>query len=295
MTAQRSEGKYLLLPLAAAIIWGLAFVFQRDVTRYLGTFSFGTARFLLGAFSQLSVILIRQRRPGAVRLSLKDAPGGCVVGAALFIASALQQEGLRYMGAGQGAFLSALYVVLVPVIGLIFGNRVSVLHWAALGLSVPALYLLCVTEGGFTFNGAVLLELGSAVFWALQILSTDHFGRKRDSTCLCFFEFLSCGIFYLIALLITETPTLQGYLDALPAILYVGIMSTAVAFTLQTIGQKHTNPAHAALLLSLESVFSVLGGAALLGEKMTVAGYIGCVLMLGAVLLSQFSGGKRNA
>lgn len=277
----------MLILLLTAAIWGFAFAAQREASKYLAPFSFGAARFLLGAAALYPISRIRDKKQGLRPISGRDCLLGAVVGAVLFIASTLQQIGIGLTSAGQAGFLSTMYVVLVPVIGAFFGRRTGRTTWLALLLSVPALYLLCMKDEGFSLGEGDAWVLSSAIFWAAHILVTDRFVKTSDPTHLCVAQFLACGLLNLIAALLFEHTPVSALISALVPILYVGVCSTAVAYTLQAVGQRDAKPAHAALVLSMESVFSVVGGALLLGERMGGGALIGCALMLTAVILSQ--------
>lgn len=291
---KKNETGTLLVLLLTAMIWGLAFVAQRDIADRIPPLTLGAVRFLISAVVLYPISRIQNKKSHETPLSVQDFKGGCIVGLMLFTATFLQQIGLQCTEAGKAGFLSALYVVLVPVIGILFKRKTSLNTWIALILSVPALYLLCRMENGFSLAQGDLWVLSSSVFWALHILCTDRFAKQIPVLRLCFIQSLTAGCIYTVCALCFESPTPAVLQDTLFPVLYVGIMSTAVAYTLQSIGQKHSQPAHAAIVMSTESVFSVLGGALILGERMSVFGYIGCALMFAAVLISQLGGGKNN-
>ncbi len=292
-TGRLREFRAILILLLTAGIWGFAFAAQRQASFYLSPFTFGASRFLMGAAALYLFVLPKDKKNGK-SFTKTEWRNGAVVGAVLFAAATLQQIGIGLTSAGQAGFLSALYVVLVPVIGLLFGRKTNGATWLALLLAVPALYLLCMTDGGFHVSIGDAWLLSSAVFWALHILFTDRFVRGTDPLHLCVVQFFVCGVLNLACALLFETTSVENMRKALWAVLYVGLMSTAVAYTLQAIGQRDAKPAHAALVLSTESVFSVIAGALLLGERMTTPAYFGCVLMFAAVVLSQLRSAKEE-
>ena len=293
-TGRLREIRAIFILLLTAGIWGFAFAAQRQASLYLSPFTFGAARFLMGAAALYLFVLPKDKKSGK-RFTKKEWINGAIVGAALFAAATLQQIGIGMTSAGQAGFLSALYVVLVPIIGLLFGRKTNGATWLALLLAVPALYLLCMTDGGFVLSVGDAWLLSSAVFWALHILFTDRFVQGADPLHLCVSQFLFCGVLNLVCALLFETTTAENMQNAFLSVLYVGLMSTAVAYTLQAIGQRDAKPAHAALVLSMESVFSVIAGALLLGERMTTPAYFGCALMFAAVVLSQLKSAKEES
>lgn len=285
---KKRELRALLLLLLCSAIWGFAFAAQREASRFLQPFTFGAARFYLGAAALLPLVLSRDKKSGREKLSRKDFVAGSIVGCALFLGSTLQQKGVSLTSAGQAGFLTTLYVVFVPVVGIFFGRKTGLKTWLALLLSVPALYLLCMTDEGFHIREGDAWVLLSVIFWTAHILITDHFVLKCDPLHLCVAQFFVCGCLNLVCSLIFEPGNFQNLASAILPVLYVGVMSTGVAYTLQAVGQRDAKPAHAALVMSMESVFSVIAGALILGETLSGRAYIGCALMLTAVILSQF-------
>lgn len=279
----RGAGMLLL----TAAIWGFAMAAQREGAKYLSPFTFNACRFLLGGLVLLPLMLRENKKTGSP-LSGREAWKGALVGLVLFTASFLQQMGVGDAGAGKAGFLTALYVVLVPVLGVFLGKKTGLTTWLALLLALPALYLLCVGEGeAFSLAPSDSLILLGAFFWAGHILLTDRFAATISALKLCTVQFFSAAVFNFICALVWETVTLENLLHGLWPVAYCGLLSTALGYTLQTIGQKRCRPAFAALILSLESVFCVISGALLLGERMSARGYIGCALMLLAVVLAQ--------
>ena len=283
----KRELRSALLLFLTAAIWGFAMAAQREGSRYLSPFAFNACRFTLGALVTLPLAR-RESKRAAAPWSRGTVLAGAALGAALFLASLLQQSSVGEAGAGKAGFLTALYVVLVPVIGSFFGKKTGRAAWLALGLALPALYLLCVPPGeGLSLAGADAVLLLGSVVWACHILLTDHFVASYSPLKLCLGQFAAGAALNWACALAFETVSGEGLLAALVPVLYTGVFSTGVGYLLQTIGQKGCRPAFAALILSLESVFCVVAGALLLGEKMDARGYAGCALMLLAVLLAQ--------
>ncbi len=283
-----------LLLLLGAVIWGAAFAAQRMGMDHVGPFTFTGVRMLLAG-----IVMI----PAAALLGKKDRQaeetpqrkrdqriGGLLCGLFLFVASSLQQVGLVHTSAGKAGFLTALYVVLVPVAGwLLFRKQPGKVIWAGVGLAVVALYLLCVPASGFHVEQGDALLIGCAVCFTGQILCVDAYAPKVNVYKLARDEFLITGGLSMIIALAAEQISPEGIKEALFPILYTGIMSGAVGYTLQIVGQRDVNPTVASLLMCMESVFAVLTGAILLGERMTVREGIGSVLMFTAVILAQLS------
>lgn len=285
-----------------AVIWGFAMAAQRHGSRFLSPFSFNACRFILGGLAMLPLAIGEHRKtilpsqgPRPI-FTKKEIGAGCAAGAVLFIASFLQQMGVGDAGAGKAGFLTALYVVLVPVLGIFLKKKTAVTTWLSLLLALPALYLLCVKKGeGFHLAPADSLVLLGAFFWAGHILLTDYFVQQVSPVKLCTVQFLAGAIPNLLCAAFFEQFSFHNLYQALWAVCYCGLLSTAVGYVLQTMGQQRCPPAYAALILSLESVFCVIAGALLLQERMDERGYLGCLLMLLAVLLAQLKDLKRPA
>ena len=283
-----------LLLLLGSVIWGAAFAVQRMGMDYVGPFTFTGVRMLLAGIVMIpaSVIIGKKTNRGERSAEQKrdQRKGGLLCGLFLFVASCLQQVGLVYTSAGKAGFLTALYVVLVPVAGwLLFRKQPGKVIWAGVGLAVAALYLLCIPAGGFQLERGDALVLGCAVCFTGQILCIDKYAPKVNVLRLARDEFLITGALSMIVAAASEQISAEGIRQALIPILYAGIMSGAVGYTLQIIGQRDVNPAVASLLMCLESVFAVLTGAVLLGERMTTRETVGSILMFSAVILAQLS------
>ena len=282
-----------LLLLLGSAIWGAAFVAQRVGMDHLGPFSFNGIRMLLAGIVMTPVAAFIDRKKGPdVRPDPKmQRKAGLLCGVLLFVASSLQQMGLVTTTAGKAGFITALYVVLVPVAAwLLLKKNPGRVIWLGVALAVVALWLLCMPAGGgFTLQSGDLLILGCAVAFTGQILCVDHYAPKVSGVKMARDEFLVTGALSLLIAVFTETITWEGIRGALIPILYAGLMSGAVAYTLQIVGQRDTDPTVASLIMCLEAVFATLTGALILGEKMTVRETVGCVLMFVAVVLAQLS------
>ena len=288
--------RQVVFPILAAFIWGTAFVAQDLCADSIGAFAFNATRYFIAVLALLVVILIsdkvKKNKPTLTAQEKKAANkqlwlGGLCCGAALAIASNFQQAGLvAGTDAGKAGFITALYVVLVPVFGLFFKRTVSLPTWIAVVLSVVALYLLCI-KGDFSLAPGDLLVLVCAVCFAVHILVIDHFTAYCDGVKLSCLQFLFAGIISTICMFIFEDVDFAAILSCALPLLYVGIFSCGVGYTLQILAQKDSNPTVVTILLSLESVFAVIAGAIILKQQMTVREYIGCAIMFAAVILAQ--------
>jgi len=284
-----------ILLLTTAVIWGFAFVAQRVGMDFVGPFTFNGVRFALGALSLTPLLLMRRKHRDIVRNALPRSTvktaigGGVIAGTALFLGASLQQVGLVYTTAGKAGFITGLYVVIVPILGLFWKQRPDTGTWIGACLAAVGLYLLSVTEA-FTIDSGDVLELIGAFFWAGHVLILGWLSPRIDVLFIAFFQYITCSILSLIIAGFTEAITLTGLTQAAVPILYGGICSVGVAYTLQVVAQKDAHPAHAAILLSLESVFAAIGGWMLLGETLSFRGLCGCALMLTGMLLSQLQG-----
>lgn len=291
-----NQMRQVVFPILAAFIWGTAFVAQDLCADSIGTFAFNATRYFIAVLALLVVILIsdkvKKNKPTLTAQEKKAANkqlwlGGLCCGAALAIASNFQQAGLvAGTDAGKAGFITALYVVLVPVFGLFFKRKVSLPTWIAVVLSVVALYLLCI-KGDFSLAPGDLLVLVCAVCFAVHILVIDHFTAYCDGVKLSCLQFLFAGIISTICMFIFEDVDFAAILSCALPLLYVGIFSCGVGYTLQILAQKDSNPTVVTILLSLESVFAVIAGAIILKQQMTVREYIGCAIMFAAVILAQ--------
>ena len=285
-----------LLLLLGSMIWGAAFVAQRVGMDHVGPFTFNGIRMLLAWLVMIPVTVLMEHKnkntPGYTAPDPKDQRlSGVICGALLFIATSLQQMGLVSTTAGKAGFITALYVVLVPVAAwFLFRKNPGKVIWLGVLIAVGALWLLCMpADGGFVLQSGDLLVLGCAVCFTFQILCVDHYAARVSGVKLARDEFLVTGGLSMLIAVATEPISWEGVREALIPILYAGIMSGAVGYTLQVLGQRDTDPTVASLLMCMEAVFAVLTGVLLIGEKMTVREAVGCVLMFCAVILAQLS------
>ncbi len=291
MNSQKIPLKNFLCLLLAATIWGIAFVAQSVGMEHVGPFTFNGIRSLIGAAVLIPVLFILNR-PGntstaASRFQNRDLwIGGLVCGVALFAASNFQQFGIQYTSVGKAGFITACYIIIVPIIGLFLKKKCSPFIWAAVVMALVGLYLLCITDG-FSIGRGDLLVLACAFLFSLHILAIDHFSPRTDGVKLSCIQFLVCGILSTILALFLEHPQLSSIFAVWLPILYAGVMSCGVAYTLQIVGQKNVNPTVASLILSLESCISVLAGWLLLGQKLSAKELLGCVVMFAAIVLAQ--------
>lgn len=282
-----------IMLLIGALIWGTAFAAQRMVSDTVEPLTFNAVRSFIAAAVLIPVsILFRDRSAGErTPQQKKDARktllcGGLLCGVFLCAAVTLQQLGITYTSAGKAGFITALYIVLVPLIGIFLKKRVTVGAWIAVAVAAVGLYLLCVTEEFTIAKGDIYVML-CALFFSLHILCIDHFSPRVNGVLLSGIQFLVVGIICVVLAFIFETPNMAAILSSWAPTLYVAIMSSGVAYTLQILAQKDTSPVVASLLMSLESVFAVLSGWILLHESLSVQERWGCVLMFAAVILAQ--------
>lgn len=303
MKLKKSLGSLALL--LAAVIWGFAFVAQSSGAEKLPAFTINTLRsFVAFAFLSLIIGIISIKNKSIIpkdRTSLKSLMiGGISCGVALFVATGFQQYGIgiyppEAASSGRSGFITALYVILVPLVSAIFlKKRVPVAVWLGVALSIGGLYLLCFGNG---IDGVYLGDLiifFCALSFCGHILVVDHFVAKSNGILLSAIQFFTVGVLSLITSLILESVSIAEILDALLPILYLGIMSSGIAYTLQIVGQKHTDPTVATILMSLESVFAVLGGWLIRNEKLSALQLTGCALVFAAILLAQIPEFKKN-
>ncbi len=296
-SARRTRANLLLLLCAA--IWGFAFVAQ-VVGAHVGAFTFNATRFALGAVSLLPVVAVLDRRGGVTaaegfaRWRATLGPGA-LCGVFLATASTLQQKGIESTTAGNAAFVTGLYVVMVPLVGVLLGHRVTRTIWVGVSLAVVGLYLLTMTGGIARMNPGDVLCLIGTVFWTSHILAVGRFARRHDPLRLSVVQFAACSAYCAVGALATEPAAFSGLETAVIPLLYAGVVSVGIAYTLQVVGQQDALASHAALIMSLETVFGAIGGALLLGERMAPVGYAGAGLMLLGILLSQLEPRRRDA
>ena len=289
----------------AAFIWGVAFVAQSVGMDYVGPFTFNGCRFLLGGLVLTPFAWLRNRQQeesAAFQTKTLEEQrqyrkttivGGLCCGVAICIASSFQQIGMLYTSVGKAGFITALYIVLVPVVGIFMKKKVSSTVWAGVVLASIGVYFLCITES-FSINYGDILIFICAVCFTFHILIIDHFAPKADGVALSCIQFWFSGIVCMGIALCQESPEVASILQAMVPILYAGIMSCGVAYTLQILGQKNMKPAVASLILSSESVISVLAGWVFLNEVLTGRQFFGCALVFVAVILAQLPGKSED-
>lgn len=280
-----------LLLLATAAIWGFAFVAQRVGMDHIGPFLFNGIRFSLGALVLLPLAfrwapLAREQRGTVLR-------AGIVAGVVLFAAAGLQQIGLVYTTAGNAGFITGLYVVMVPLLGIVRKQSVGPLRWVAVVLAIAGLYLLSVQKG-FSVNPGDLFVMGSAFFFALHVQVIDHVSRRHSALWFSLTQYIVVALISLVAGVLFEPFSFASIGNAAVPILYGGIGSISIAYTLQVVAQRRAAPSHAAILLSLEGTFAAIGGWLMLSEILTPRAIVGCALLLFGMILSQVAGLRRR-
>ena len=283
--------KNALILALTAFIWGTAFVAQSVGMDYLGPFTFNGVRNFIGGIALLPCIILLQKIEGRTKEKINGTRkdlfiGGTACGLCLFVASSLQQIGLQYTSTGKAGFITAFYIVLVPVLGVFLRKKIGWKVWAAVMLAVAGLYFLCITERLSIGKGDILIFICALIF-AFHIIIIDYFSPRVDGVKMSCIQFFICGIASLIPMFVLEEPTVNGIILSMGPLLYAGVLSSGVAYTLQIIGQKNMNPAIASLILSLESCFAVLAGWIVLGQKLSVRESVGCMLMFAAIILAQ--------
>lgn len=318
---KKTSWKSPMLLLLTAVIWGVAFVAQSVGMDYVGGFTFNCVRSVIGGIVLIPCIFFLDKvrgnsdaekeaanknrknalnKSGAAKSDAKKAEqktlliGGICCGIALCVASNLQQFGIKYTTVGKAGFITAMYIIIVPLMGIFMKKMVGLKIWISVLLAVAGLYLLCITEG-FSLGFGDILVLLCAVCFAVHILVIDYFSPKVDGVRMSCIQFLVSGFLSGICMLIFEQPSFGAICQAWMPILYAGVLSCGVAYTLQIVGQKDMDPTVASLILSLESVISVLAGWVLLGQKLSAKELFGCVLMFAAIILAQLPDRKADA
>ena len=302
---KKMTGKNTLMLFLTAFIWGSAFVAQSVGMDYVGPFTFSCVRSFIGGILLIPCIWFldqwRAKNAGteggkkAVSKEEKkmELLGGICCGLALCVATNLQQIGMQYTTVGKAGFITALYIVLVPIFGIFLKKKVEARIWVSVMISVVGLYLLCITDKLVLGKGDTLVLLCAVVF-TIHILVIDYFSPKADGVRIACIQFFITGILSAIPMFLFETPRLSDIFAAAVPVLYAGVLSSGVAYTLQIVAQKDADPTVASLILSLESVFSVLGGWMILGQKLSIREIAGCILMFSAIILAQLPGKPEN-
>lgn len=279
-----------LLLLLTATIWGTAFVAQSVGMDHVGPFTFICVRYWIGGLFLLPCIRLLDRvvgRPAAAAPENRRVHliGGVCCGAALFVASVLQQLGIQRTSVGKAGFLTALYILIVPLLGLFVGKRVSRRIWGCVAVALVGMYLLCMTES-FSVSTGDLLVMLCAVGFSIHILVIDHFSSRVDGVRMSCIQFFTAGALGIVPMLL-EQPDFASLLAAAAPILYAGVLSSGVAYTLQVVAQKDTDPTVATLIMSLESVISMLAGWVILGQALSPRELAGCALVFAAIIVAQ--------
>lgn len=296
MNTQKLKGNLMLF--LAALVWGVSFIAQSKGVEQITPIAFNGIRMMLGAIVLIPVILMvdgNKKRKGVpvLRFDKKTITGGIICGILLFAATTLQTAGMIYTSPGKAGFLTALYMVIIPIFGLFTGKKTRLIVWLSVAVAVGGLYLMCIDSSLKINNGDILIFICAFVF-AGHILCIDKISPQVDGVKLSFMQFFVCGVISLIYMFIFEEPKLEPILNCKMSIAYAGIMSCGVAYTLQIVGQKYTDPTSASILMSLESVFSTLTtiilvawGWQITGGALTLREILGCVLMFVAIILVQ--------
>lgn len=288
MKKEQIRGSLLLL--LAAIIWGSAFVAQSVGMDYVGPFTFNSVRSLIGGFVLIPCIAFLNRGKQKKKMSSIDKKrlliGGICCGIALTLGSTLQQIGIMYTSVGKAGFITAFYIIIVPILGLFLGKKCGLSVWISVLIALVGLYFLCITESFSIGKGDIYVFIGAIAF-SIHILVIDHFTQFNDGVKMSCIQFFVCGIICFVPMILFEHPQVSTILQAWQPILYAGVLSCGVAYTLQIVGQKGMNPTIASLILSLESVTSVIAGFIILHQNLSQREMIGCVLMFIAIVLAQ--------
>lgn len=294
MKVNATRNSFLLF--VAACIWGLAFVFQSKGMEYMDPFTFNGVRALIGAFSLLIFVLVRNRLTGR-RLRDLDRKvtlrAGICCGIALTIASTVQQIGIVYTSVGKAGFITTLYIIFVPIAGILFRKKVSWIVWLGAAMAAVGMYLLCM-NGALRINVGDLLVFVCAIFFTAHIMIVDYFSPKTDGVVISLIQFTVCGVICMICAFIWGNPAWSQINSGISTLLYAGVMSCGVAYTLQIVGQNGVNPTVAALLMSLESVVATVTGVLAfkvgflkVDQTLTARQVAGCVVVFTAVILVQ--------
>lgn len=289
MNSKQLKGNLILL--ITAIVWGCAFVAQSTAMDNVDPFTFQASRTFLGFVVLLPVIFFRkkgqtkQEKTNQNKTTLLIA--SLVCGSLLFAASALQQYGVKTTTPGNAGFITAMYILIVPILGLFAKKKVSLRVWGSIVVAIIGMFLLCVKSGGMTISTGDVLVMLCAVVFSFHILAVDKFACLVDGIELACLQFLVCSAISFIMMLRFDTPSFASIKQALPEILYAGIGSCGIGYTLQIVGQKYTKPVVASLIMSLESVFAVIAQVLIIGTVPTLRESLGCILMFGAIIASQ--------
>jgi drug/metabolite transporter (DMT)-like permease len=285
----KSNGLLLL----TAAIWGFAFVAQRVGMNYVGPFTFNALRFALGSLTLLPVLIMTERNDPPTTLNRKAMILSCgITGVILFMGASLQQMGIIHTTAGKAGFITGLYVVMVPIFGLVLKQHTDIGTWIGAILAAFGLYLLSVSDD-FNIQYGDFLVLMSAFFWTAHVLIIGWLSPRMNPVKIAFFQFIICALLSFIVALFTEVIVIARIFQAALPVIYSGALSVGIAYTLQVVAQKNAHPTHAAIILSMETVFAALGGWIVLNEILSPRELSGCMLMLAGMILSQLWGYLR--
>uniref|UniRef100_A0A7C3HZW7 DMT family transporter n=1 Tax=Gracilinema caldarium TaxID=215591 RepID=A0A7C3HZW7_9SPIR len=284
-----------LLLIVTSIIWGFAFVAQRVGMDFIGPFTYNGVRFALGSISLIPLIMyFNQPHRNQPTRAQRNADrwvfilGSLAAGSILFIGASLQQMGMQYTTAGKAGFLTGLYVVLVPIVGIVLGHSTKLPTWLGAILAVIGMYILSAPDRLGQMNPGDLLVIASAFFWTFHVLLIDNLAKRLDPIQLSTAQFAWCALYSLIAALVLEQPSLEAILQAAVPILYGGLGSVGIAYTLQVVAQRDAPPAHSSIIMCLEGVFATLGGILILAEPAGLRSLGGSGLMLLGMLATQW-------
>lgn len=275
-----------ILMLITAAIWGAAFVAQRLGMDAIGPFLYTGLRFALGALVLLPLLYLLPRGEHHEPMNRGLLLGGVLMGLALSLGINLQQVGLLFTSVTNSGFITGLYVIIVPLLGLLLGHRTGIGTWIGALLAVGGMFLLSVGDN-FQVARGDWLQLAGAVVWGVHVLLVGFFASRHDPVRLAILQFITCAVISLALALVLEDIRLDAIISAGPAILYGGVIAVAIGYTLQVVAQKHAIASHAAIILSLEAVFAAIAGAIMLSESLHARGYLGCALMFVGMLVAQ--------
>jgi len=290
----KKEIKTDIMLVVAAILWGLGFVAQRDGMNYIGPFFYTAIRFGIGVLCLLPIYFITRKQERKIKVEKKTILiAGLIVGVLLFLGVSAQQIGLQTTTASKASFITALYMVLVPIFGIFLKHKTNKIVWVSIVIALAGVYFMSITKE-FTIERGDLFVIACAILWAVHFLFIAHYASRVGAIRLSLFQFVVCAVLSLIVAIFTEPIQLSALTPALPSILYGGIGAVGIAYTLHVVALKDANPAYASLILSTESVFGALGGWLILHETMTSRQLLGAGLILAAVLFSQIKFRKRT-
>lgn len=281
--------KYYAFLVIAALIWGFAFAFQRVGMEHMGPFAYNGIRFALGAISLLPIMIFQNKNLNKKnKINKKEYfLYGIIAGILIFLGSTLQQIGLIHTEAGKSGFITDLYIVIVPILGIVISkNKIKLNSLIGALVAAIGLYFLCVNEK-FYISQSDFLTFASAFFFAFHILFIDYVSQKVNSLILAFLQYFTCAFISIAISLVIENTSIHSIITSAVPIIYGGVFSVGIAYTLQIIGQKGVEPTNASIILSLESVFAAVGGFLILNERLKEKAIVGCIVMFLGIIISQ--------